>query len=103
MRDRFDLNKHAWVEQPCDDDHRRRRRILGEDLPVGAPDVLPMLWANEVHPRLDNMRQVGACLSEHHADLVQSLLRLRVWVVAADDGTRAVNGSCLLYTSDAAD
>ena len=43
MGDGFDLNKHAWVEQHCDDDHRRGRRILGEDLPVGAPDVLPML------------------------------------------------------------
>jgi len=52
-----------------------------------------MLWANEVHPRLDNVRQVGACLGEHIADLAQGLLRLRVRVVAADDGTRAVNGS----------
>jgi hypothetical protein len=45
-----------------------------------------MLWANEVHPRLDNVRQVGACRGQDCADLAQGLLRLGVRVVAADDG-----------------
>jgi hypothetical protein len=52
---RLDLHPPARIEQASDKDHRARRTDLAEDLPVDAPDRLPIVSVDEVRARSDDV------------------------------------------------
>src|ERR1700756_1436977 len=51
----LDLDLPGGIEQPADDQHRRRRRVLPEQLAVRTSDRLPVGRVDEVDPRADDV------------------------------------------------
>ena len=65
----LDLDQHARVDQAADLDHRGRRADVGEDLAVGAADLLPAGDVGDVHARAHHVVQARADALERRRDV----------------------------------
>src|SRR5450759_4900527 len=73
---RLDLDPPARIEQAGDDDHRARRANLAEDLPVDAPDRLPVGPVDEICARSDDVGRTSAELGQGGEDDREAAARL---------------------------
>ena len=79
----LDLDFPAGIEQPSDNDHRRRRADVGEQPPVFGADSISSSRIGQVHPRPNDGREISACLGERFADDLKAAPCLRSCVVGA--------------------
>jgi hypothetical protein len=64
----LDLDLPGWIEQPGDDEHRGRRTVFAEQLPVRPADGLPVAPLDDVDARADDVLGPRAELGQRVRD-----------------------------------
>jgi hypothetical protein len=83
--DRFDFDQVSWIEECTHYDSRTRRSTVGIDGGLRSRVAMEVRGIREEAGEFHDVRQVGADLRQHLADVGEDLVGLGPAVVLADD------------------